>query len=97
VAQKARSLRRTIGDLLLSVASLAVVIVLLVAFDPQVREEASSITDGRGSPQVAAATGEARKLTHVVTAAVKEQSKENRPLMIMFVAGAALALFMFRT
>jgi hypothetical protein len=95
VAKRTRS--RAIRDLLLSVASLAVLIALLVAFDPHVREEASATMDGRGSAEVAATTGQARKLIHVVTAAVKEQSQENRPLMIMFIAGAALALFMFRT
>ena len=97
MTQRARSVSRTIRDLLLAVASVAVLIALLVAFDPHVREEASAMMDGRGSAEVAATTSQARKLIHFVTAGVKEQSQEHRPLMIMFIAGAALALFMFRT
>jgi hypothetical protein len=97
VAHRVPTLRRAASDLLLSVMSVGILVALLVAFDPQVRDEVSAMMDGRGSAQVAASTGQARRLFAIVSASVKEQSQEHRPLMVMFVAGAALALFMFRT
>jgi hypothetical protein len=63
-----------------------------------VREEVSMTMDGaRASTQIAATTGQARRLARVVVGVVKEQSDEHRPLMIMLVVGTVLTVVMFRT
>lgn len=96
MSKRARVLRRVVSDTLLSLGSVGLLLALLVAFDGQVREEFSALVNGRASAEVSAQAGRARKFVSVVAGAVKEQSDEHRPLMIMLMAGTALALVMFR-
>jgi hypothetical protein len=90
--------RRLLGDALLSACALAILLVGLIVMDGRVREEVSMTMDGaRASTQIAATTGQARRLARVVVGVVKEQSDEHRPLMIMLVVGTVLTVVMFRT
>jgi hypothetical protein len=96
VAKPVRTLRSVLINGLLSVGSVGLVLAVLVAFDGQVRDEFSAMMNGRATSEVSATTGRARRFVSVVTNAVKQQSDEHRPLMIMLMAGTALALVMFR-
>ena len=96
MAKRVRTLRRVLIDSFLTLGSVGLLLTVLVAFDGQVRDEVSAMMNGRATSGVTATTGSARKFVSVVTSAVKQQSDEHRPLMIMLMAGTALALVMFR-
>ena len=96
MAKRVRTLRRVLIDSFLTLGSVGLLLTVLVAFDGQVRDEVSAMMNGRATSEVSATTGRARRFVSVVTNAVKQQSDEHRPLMIMLMAGTALALVMFR-
>ena len=90
-------MRRRVNDALLSVCALVLLLVGLVAMDARVREEVTTSMDGaRASTQIAATTGQARRLANVVVNVIKDQSEQHRPLMIMLVVGTVLTVVMFR-
>ncbi len=98
VAEKPRTFRRVALDALVSACALGILLAGLVAMDGGVRERLSMQMDSaKASTEIAATTGEARKLATVVYQIVKEQSEEHGPLMAMLAVGTVLAVVMFRT
>jgi hypothetical protein len=77
---------------LISTAVLAIVIAALISVDDQVRERFQMLFAGGVSPWAA----RAGDLGHAVMSALRHQSIENAPLMIFFVVGAVLFVFMVR-
>jgi hypothetical protein len=96
MAKRVRTLRSLLIDSFLTAGSVGLLLAVLVAFDGQVRDEVSAMVNGRAASGVTATTDRARKFVSVVASSVKQQSDEHRPLMIMLMAGTALALVMFR-
>jgi len=92
-----RTLGRVISDFFISVSAVAILLALLVSTDARVREEATALVNGQRATQVAATTGQARRFVNTIVGAVKEQSSDHGPLMIMLLCGTGLALVMFRT
>ena len=92
-------MRRVLGDVVLSACALSVLLVLLMAFDSQVRDQVRSRFEApaRASADVLAAGAQARTLADVLIESVKVQSRQHGPLMVMVVAGTVLTLFMLRT
>ena len=96
MTKRVRSVRRFLIDSFLTLGSVGLLLAVLVAFDGQVRDEASAMMNGRATSGVTATTGRARKFVSVVATSVKQQSDEHRPLAIMLMVGTVLGLVMFR-
>ena len=92
-------MRRAISDGLLSACALALLIVLLMAFDGRVREQVRMQFDSsaRASSEVASVGVQARELADVLIESAKFQSRQHRPLMLVVLAGTVLTIFMLRT
>ena len=90
--------KRAVGDALISVGALGVLIAMLAAFDPRVREQISlRVSAGQPAAQVANAEATVRNLASVVFTAAREQSIEHAPLVIFVLLATVLFLFMLRT
>src|SRR5215472_1240346 len=81
------SLRRVISDFVISASAVGILLALLVSMDSRVREEATALVNGQRTAQVAATTGQARRLMNTVVGVVKDQSSEHGPLMVMLLCG----------
>ena len=92
-------MRRAISDGLLSACALALLLVLLRAFDGRVREQVRMQFDSsaRASSEVASVGVQARELVDVLIESAKFQSRQHRPLMLVVLAGTVLTIFMLRT
>lgn len=98
MTQKRRSLRRVIGDILVSACAIGVLVAGIVAMDGTVRERLTMQMDSaRASSEIAASTTQAHRMAGVVFQIVKDQSETHGPLMAMLVVGVLLAVIMFRT
>ena len=95
---KPRSLRRLLGDFLISLCAIAVVLAALVAMDERVREQLVYHSDAtHAANEFSNASARARRFGNTVIEVVKDQSNQNRPLMFMLMAGGVLTVIMFRT
>src|SRR5262245_16471275 len=76
-------MRRTFGDVLISVGALVVLVLMLAAFDPRVREQVSLRMRVSTAPaQMVTAGTTARDLAGVVFDAVRDESIEHAPLVL---------------
>jgi hypothetical protein len=90
--------KRAIGEVLISVGSLGVLIAMLAAFDPRVREQISMrVSAGQPAAQAANAEATVRNLTSVIFLAARDQSIEHAPMVIFVLLAIVLLLFMLRT
>ncbi|HKB10633.1 MAG TPA: hypothetical protein VKD69_08260 [Vicinamibacterales bacterium] len=89
-------MRRTWTEVLLTFATLAILVMVLVAVDDGVREQVTMRVSAP-SVSIADAGHQARDLTTVIAAAARSQSLAHAPLLIFAVAATVLTLFMLRT
>lgn len=89
-------MRRGFSEALLSAATLAVLLLVLVAADDRVRDQ-FTLRMSRPSVEVADASHRVRDLTTVIVGAVRDQSIEHAPMVIFALAAGVLTLFMLRT
>ena len=98
MTQKRRSLRRVIGDILVSACALGVLLAGILAMDGNVRERLAMQMDGaHASTEIVASTAQVHRMANVVFQIVKDQSETHGPLMAMLVVGVGLMVIMFRT
>jgi hypothetical protein len=91
-------MRRPWGEALLSIGTVAVILLVLVAVDDRVRDQFSMrFMSSRPSVEIAAAGQHARDLTSVIAEAARDQSLAHAPLLIFALAAVVLVLFMLRT
>jgi len=90
--------KRAIGDAAMSVGALCALIVLLISFNPPLREEVSRrINAGRPTVQAANMGATVRNVASVLFVAARDQSIEHAPLVIFVMAAIVLFMFMLRT
>jgi hypothetical protein len=90
--------RRAIVDRLVSIASLLVLVLAVVALDDRVREKASLLLSRDGAvTALEALTWRAGELMRVASRFVHDQGMENAALVIFGVAALTLVGFMLRT
>ena len=89
-------MRRGWRDAVMSVAGLAIVLLVLVSFDGRVREQ---VQLRLSSPSAIASDANhgVRTLASVVMDALREQSLDRAPLLIFVVGAGVLLMFMLRT
>ena len=90
-------MRRAFGEALISAGTVALLLIVLVAIDPRVREQISLRFMTRPSVGLASAGHQVQNLTSVISQAVRHQSISNSPMLIFALAAAVLTLFMLRT
>ena len=81
----------------MSVATVALLLLVLVAVDDRVRSELSLRVMSHPTAQLAAAGQHARDFTSVIAEAARKQSLAHAPLLIFTLAATVLVLFMLRT
>jgi hypothetical protein len=87
-------MQRSWREALLTVGTLAVLVLILISVDDNVRDQLSMRAT---TPGVVSAGRDVRALTTVIAVAVREQSVAHAPLVIFGVAAAVLVIFMLRT
>ena len=90
-------MRRAWGEALLSAGTVTTLLLLLIAFDPRVREQVSLRVVSRPSVELAAAGARVEDFTHVLAEVARDQSSTHAPLLIFGLAATVLTLFMLRT
>jgi len=90
-------MRRVFGEALMSAATVAILLMALVAFDDRVRDQFSRRFMARPGVELASAGSQVRSLTIVIALAARDQTRSNAPLLIFAVAAAVLVAFMLRT
>lgn len=92
------SLRRTLGDLLLSACAMAIIMATLVAFDGRVRDEVSyRLHGGPPSADVVVAKARARSFVALVASVARDKSQHHASLMMFLGAATMLTVVMVRT
>jgi hypothetical protein len=89
--------KRAIGDVMMSMGTVAVLLAILTAYDDRMREQVMVRLHGDPSAQMASAGASIRALSAVVFSAARDQSIEHAPLVIFVLLATVLLLFMLRT
>ena len=72
-------------------------LLLLIAFDPRVREQVSLRAVSRPSVEIVTAGAKVHDLATVLAEVARDQSATHAPLLIFALAATVLTLFMLRT
>jgi hypothetical protein len=89
--------RRAFGEALMSVGTVALVLMVLISFDDRVREEFSQRYMSNPTQEVASVGQQARHVTTVIATAAHQQSMAHAPMLLFALAAAVLTVFMLRT
>jgi hypothetical protein len=90
-------MRRAFDNALLSAGAAVILVLFLVALDPNVRAQVWRQAGTSPSVHLADASQKASHIAHILWAAVRDQSFANAPMLIFGVAAAVLVMFMLRT
>ena len=81
----------------MSAGTVAILLLVLIAFDDGVRDFISRRVVAHPSVELASVSRQVRDLTIVIAGAARDQSLGHAPLLIFALAAAVLVLFMLRT
>ena len=90
-------MRRAFREALMSVGTVFVLLLILIAADGRVRDHFTRRVVARPGVELASAGRQLTDLTSVIAGAAREQSRGHAPLLIFTLATAVLVLFMLRT
>jgi hypothetical protein len=90
-------MRRAFDNALLSAGAAVILLLVLVALDPNVRAQVWRQAGTSPSVHLADASQQASHIAHILWAAVRDQSFANAPMLIFGAAAAVLVMFMLRT
>ena len=90
-------MRRVLDNALLSAGAAVILVLVLVALDPNVRAQVWRQAATSPSAHVTEVSHEASRIAHILYAAVRDQSFANAPMLIFGAAAAVLVMFMLRT
>lgn len=90
-------MRRKYTEIVMSIAAVAVVLLVLISFDGRVRQEFSLRVDAGAAAQAQAFGSTARRLAGVVVQVARDQGLANTPVLVFVFAGTMLLFFMTRT
>jgi hypothetical protein len=89
--------RRAVGEALMSAGTVAILVLVLMAFDDRIRKEISQRVMTRPASELASAGRQVQDLTTLTVTVARQQSSTHAPLLIFTLAGAVLVVFMLRT
>jgi hypothetical protein len=81
----------------MSVGSVAILLLVLIAFDDRVRDQVSRRVVAHPSQEMASVGRQASSLTNTIAVAARDQSRGHAPLLIFTLAAGVLVVFMLRT
>jgi len=90
-------MRRAYREALMSAATVALVLLVLVSIDERVRNQVGMRVMMNPTHELAAAGQQAQTLTAVIAEVARDQSLTHAPLLIFALAATVLVLFMLRT
>ncbi len=90
-------MRRGFREALMSVGTMAILLLILVAADDRVRDQISRRVVTHPTLELASVSRQLSDFTAVIISAVRDQSLGHAPLLIFTLAAAVLVLFMLRT
>jgi len=90
-------MRRALDNVLLSAGAAVILVLVLVAVDPNIRSQVVRQATTPPSVHLADASNQASHIVHILYASVRDQSFANAPMLIFGVAAAVLVAFMLRT
>ena len=85
------------GDLLMSIAAVAIVVIVLIAADVRVRDQARSMARHASHSTVSSATSEVRNVSSVLLLSARNRSLDHGPVVVFVAVAAVLVLFMARS
>jgi hypothetical protein len=91
-----KSTWRACSDALISASAVAIVLIVIVAADARVREQARSLVDTAPSYTVASASAEVRRVGSVLWLSARERSLDHGPVVVFVATAAVLLLCMMR-
>jgi hypothetical protein len=90
-------MRRVYREALMSAGTVAILLLVLYAFDDRVRDQVSRRVIAHPSQEVASVGRQASNLTNAIAVTARDQSRGHAPLLIFTLAAGVLVLFMLRT
>jgi hypothetical protein len=90
-------MRRVYREALMSAGTLAILLLVLIAFDDRVRDQVSRRVIAHPSQELASVGRQAGNLTNAIAVVARDQSRGHGPLLIFTLAAGVLVLFMLRT
>jgi hypothetical protein len=90
-------MRRAFDSALLSAGAAVILLLVLVAVDPNVRTQVWRQAATSPAVHLTDASQQAGHAAHVIVQAVRDQSFANAPMLIFGAAAAVLVMFMLRT
>ena len=90
-------MRRGFREVLMSIGTMAILLLVLVAADDRVRDQMSRRFVAHPTVALASAGRQFSDVTGVIASAARDQSLGHAPLLIFTLAAAVLVLFMLRT
>jgi len=90
-------MRRAFDNALLSAGAAVILLLVLVAVDPNVRSQVWRQAATSPSVHLADASNQANHIAHVLFQALRDQSFANAPMLIFAIAAGILVVFMLRT
>jgi len=92
------TVRRVVGDGLITAGSAGLLVMALVLFDERARAQIESVLDPHHPAAALSGAGSrASEILAIIVVAVRYQSLEHAPLVIFAVAALILTVFMLRT
>jgi hypothetical protein len=88
---------RVLREALMSAGTVAILLLVLIAFDDRVRDHVSRRFVAHPSVELASAGRQLQDLTTVILGAARTQSLGHAPLLLFALAAAVLTFFMLRT
>jgi cell shape-determining protein MreC len=93
-------MRRAFSDVLMSMGAMSIVLIVLIAFDGQLRDQVRQRVNQSHSPTelVAGTVGvQVREVVNYVVQIVRAETEQHATLVLFMVAASILTLFMVRT
>ncbi len=90
-------MRRGFVEALMSAGAVILLLLILVAIDPRLREEIARPFSSRPSVALSSAGSRVRDAGRAVAKAARDKSLANAPLLIFGLSATVLVLFMLRT
>lgn len=90
-------MRRAIGDALMSMAAVVILVTVLIALDPRVRDSARDLVrSGVQSADVSRINAEAHGMAGVLMTSAHEQGLDHASLLVFVVVATGLVVAMLR-
>ena len=93
----ASSIRRALNEAAISTGAIGLLVLVLAASDPRVREQVALHLSSKPGAEIANAGDVISRIVVIVFDAARDQTIAHAPLVLFVVAAGALLLFMLRT